>query len=177
MDAFLGEIRMFCGSYVPKDWLPCEGQLVRIAQFTPLFAILGTRYGGDGKTIFGLPDLRGRTAVNQGQGPGLTPRVVGEMGGSESVRLAQQTIPAHNHLALGRAGRGSSNSPAGGVWAQFSSGGRPPVPVELYGPSTDVQMAPDALLNTGMDAPHNNMQPFLAVRFMICINGVFPTRS
>lgn len=177
MDAFLGEIRMFCGTYVPKDWLPCEGQLVRIAQFTALFSILGVRYGGDGKTIFGLPDLRARIPVNQGQGPGLTARVVGETGGAESVGLTQQMIPAHNHAALGRAGRGSSNSPAGGVWAQFSSGGRPPIPVELYGSPANVQMAPDALLNTGMDAPHNNMQPFLAVRFMICTNGVFPARS
>lgn len=176
MDAFLGEIRMFCGDYVPKDWLPCEGQLVRIAQFTALFSILGVRYGGDGKTIFALPDLRGRTPLSQGQGPGLSSRVVGEMGGSASVVLTQQTMPAHNHTAMGRSGRGTSNSPAGDVWAQFSSGGRPPIPVELYAQSANVQMAPDALLYSGMDVPHNNMQPYLPVRFMICTSGMFPAR-
>lgn len=176
MDAYLGEIRIFCGTYAPANWMFCEGQIMPISRNTALFSVLGVMYGGDGKTTFGLPDLRGRTPLNQGSGPGLTPRSVGEMAGSATVTLTAAEMPVHNHLAQGVTANGGVNSPSGAVWAQSSSGGRPPVPTELFSSSGNVQLAPDALASSGQGAPHNNMQPYLPLRFIICVNGIFPPR-
>jgi microcystin-dependent protein len=177
MDAYLGEIRMFCGTYAPANWAFCEGQILPISANTALFSLLGVQYGGNGTTNFSLPDLRGCVPIGQGPGPGLTPRYVGEMGGSQSVTLTNSEMPAHNHLAQGLSGTGTTKSPANAVWAQFASDSRPPIPVKLFGPSGDVQMAANALSPAGGNQPHNNMQPFLAVRFIICMNGIFPPRS
>jgi len=175
-DAFLGEIRIFAGNFPPKGWQFCEGQLVRVSEFTALFSILGVSYGGDGKTTFALPDLRGRAPMSQGQGPGLTPRSVGERGGAETVTLLTNQMPAHNHGAMGVSATGSTKSPDSAVWSQFASEGRQPVPANLFAATGDVQMAPTALSPAGQSQPHNNMQPYLALRYIICFDGEYPSR-
>jgi microcystin-dependent protein len=175
MDAYLGEIRIFCGNFDPNNWMLCAGQLLPISRNTALFSIIGTMYGGDGKVTFALPDLGGSAPVGQGQGPGLTPRAVGEMGGAPSVTLMQNEMPTHNHLAMGAQQTGTANSPAGATWTTYSIG-RPPSPQNLYAKTGDVDMAPDALAPAGQNMPHNNMQPFLAMRYIICVNGIFPPR-
>lgn len=177
MDAYVGEIRMFCGTFAPVNWAFCEGQILPITRNTALFSILGTMYGGDGKSTFALPDLRGSVPINQGQGPGLTQRFVGEMGGSPQVTLGTENMPAHNHLAMGSSAKGTARSPANAIWSQYSTGIRPPEPTDLYAPTADVTMAPDVLATAGQGTPHNNMQPYLAVRFIICMNGIFPPRG
>jgi microcystin-dependent protein len=176
MDAYIGEIRMFCGTFAPQNWAFCEGQLMAISSNTALFSILGVMYGGDGKVTFSLPDLRGSVPINQGAGPGLTQRSVGEMGGSESVTLLPQEMPAHNHLAMGSSAKGTANSPKDAIWSQFSTGNRPPVPTMLYAETPDVTMAPDALGLAGGNMQHNNMQPYLPVRFIISLTGIYPSR-
>lgn len=175
-DAYLGEIRLFAGNFAPDGWMSCEGQLLPIQRYTALFSIIGATYGGNGTTNFALPDLRGAVPVGQGQGPGLTMRDLGESGGAAAVALTPDQMPAHNHLAAGSTGNGSSNSPAGAVWAQDSTGGRPPVPSMLYAAQGDTAISPAALQPSGQGAPHNNMQPYLPVRFIICMNGEFPPR-
>jgi microcystin-dependent protein len=178
MDAYIGEIRAFCGDFAPVNWAFCEGQLLPISGNTALFSLLGVNYGGNGKTNFALPDLRGAVPIGQGQGPGLTARYVGEMGGSASVALLANEMPAHNHLANGVTTGGTSNAPTNNVtWAQANTGGREPDPVNLYAPTANTAMNAQALQPAGGSQPHNNMQPFLAVRFIICMNGIFPPRS
>jgi microcystin-dependent protein len=176
MDPFVGEIRIFGGSFAPVDWMFCEGQLLAISQNTALFSILGTMYGGDGRVTFALPDMRGRAPLQQGAGPGLTPRSVGEMDGEEAVTLTMQEMPAHNHLANGVAGTGTAKAPGNAVWSQFATGGRPPVPTKLFAASADTTMAPDAIAPAGDGMGHNNMQPFTAMRYIIALKGIFPQR-
>jgi microcystin-dependent protein len=175
MDAYIGEIRIFGGNYAPAKWLFCEGQLLSIQQNTALFSILGTMYGGNGTVTFALPDLRGSAPIGQGQGPGLTARGVGEMGGSASVTLLQAEMPNHTHSAMGAPQNGDTPSPADAVWAQYATG-RPPVTTPLYAQASDVTMAPAALNAAGKSQPHNNMQPYLPMRFIICMQGIFPPR-
>lgn len=178
MDAYIGEIRAFCGNFAPVNWAFCEGQLIPITSFTALFSIIGVMYGGDGKTVFALPDLRGAVPIGQGQGPGLSLRSVGERGGSETVTLLSTEMPAHNHLASGVTSGGNSSPPGANLtWAQANTGGREPNPVNLYTSAINTTMNPMALQASGGSQPHNNMQPFLAVRFIICMNGIFPSRS
>jgi microcystin-dependent protein len=178
MDAYLGEIRAFCGDYAPNNWMFCEGQLLPISRQSALFSILGTMYGGDGKVTFALPDLRGAVPIGQGQGPGLSQRSVGEMGGSAAVALQANEMPAHNHTANGVTSSGKSKVPVNSmVWSQVDTGGREPSPVNMYATPPNTTMNPGALGISGSGQPHNNMQPFLAVRFNICCNGIFPQRS
>lgn len=177
MDPFLGEIRIFSGNFAPRGWALCDGQLLAISQFSSLFTLLGTMYGGNGTSNFALPNLGGSVPIGQGDGPGLTPRVVAETGGSDTVSLTQASMPAHNHIAMGSATNGTTKSPANAVWSQNASGGRPPIVTNLYGTTGNTVMAPAALSPTGDGVPHNNMQPFLAMRFIVCLNGIFPPRS
>lgn len=175
-DAFLGEIRLFAGNFAPHGWFLCEGQLLPIAGNTALFSILGTNYGGNGTTNFALPDLRGSVAVGQGTGNGLTPRSLGEKGGAASVTLSVDEMPGHLHIATGVAATGNSNSPANAVWAQFATPTRPPVGKNLFASTPDTSMGPLALQPAGQSQPHNNMQPYLSLRFIICNDGMFPPR-
>jgi microcystin-dependent protein len=178
MDAYIGEIRGFCGDYAPAKWMFCEGQILPISRMTALFSILGVAYGGDGKVTFALPDLRGAVAIGQGAGPGLTQRYIGETGGAPVVPLQPNEMPAHNHLATGVTAGGKSKVPVNNMlWAQVNTGGREPEPINNYTSPPNTTMNPGALGATGNGAPHNNMQPFLAVRFIICIDGIFPSRS
>jgi microcystin-dependent protein len=174
-DPFIAEIKIFPGNFAPRNWAFCDGQLLPIAQNTALFSLVGTTYGGDGRTTFGVPDLRGRAPMNPRNGPGLTSRRLGERGGVENVTLTQAQMPAHNHTlqASGTAvdEEGTSN-PADAVT------GVTDLSDAIYGPAgATTQMHPSALASVGGGQMHNNMQPFLALNFIIALVGVFPSRS
>ncbi|NOU96905.1 phage tail protein [Paenibacillus sp. LMG 31456] len=173
-DPFVGEIRMFTGNFVPKGWALCNGQLMSISQNTALFSLLGTNYGGDGKSTFALPDLQGRAPMHQGQGAGLTEHQVGEAGGQETVSLIASEIPAHKHELQYGVSTTSKDSPSGALWTDVK-GHRPG---QAYASGNSLTpMSAGAIQTTGNNAPHNNMQPYLAVTFIIALQGVYPPRS
>lgn len=173
-DPFVAEIRMFAGNFAPKGWALCDGQLMPISQNTALFSLLGTFYGGDGKSTFALPNLQGATPMQQGQGPGLSQRFLGEMGGEQYVTLIQSEMPAHSHaiMADGNTLNAKQTSPTGHV------------PGNLTG-KTDFSSAnqPNAIMNpvmasiAGGSQPHNNLMPFLGLTFIIALQGVFPAHG
>lgn len=173
MDPFVGEIRIVGFNFAPTGWAFCNGQLLPISQNTALFSLLGTFYGGDGKSTFALPGLNDMTAIHQGQGPGLSDRFIGEIGGSEFVTLLQTEIPAHGHQMMAETGTASQTSPANNVWSSLS--GRTPPP--LYASTADTSMSPLATSITGGSLPHNNMPPYLTLNFIIAMQGVFPPRG
>jgi microcystin-dependent protein len=170
-DPFMAEIRIFPFTFAPKGWAFCNGQLIPISQNTALFALLGTTYGGDGKSTFALPDLMGSAAMHPGQGSGLTERFLGEIGGTESVTLLVSEIPVHTHSLLAAGSDpAESNDPTNNALARSKNGNaytnQPPI----------TQMAPQALAPAGGSLPHNNMQPYLTLNFCIAMQGVFPQR-
>jgi microcystin-dependent protein len=173
-DPFVAEIRIFPFNFAPKGWAWCNGQLLPLSQNTALFSLLGTTYGGDGKSTFALPDLQGRAPMHPGQGPGLSLHDLGETGGSETVSLLQSEIPAHTHaLRADAADPADVQAPQAAVVLARSSGGN------AYSTSTAglVSMAPEALAPAGGDAPHNNLMPYLTFYFCIALQGVFPPRT
>lgn len=173
MDPFVAEIRIFPFNFAPKGWAFCNGQLLPISQNTALFSLLGTTYGGDGKSNFALPNLQGMAPLHAGQGPGLSLYDLGQTAGEQAVTLLDSEMPAHSHGALGSTGSNKA-SPAGNAWAsgQKLGGGN------LYTPSANtVQMSPSAMSPTGGSQPHNNMQPYLTLNFCIALQGVFPPRT
>jgi len=174
-DPFVAEIRIFPFNFPPKGWAFCNGQILPISQNTALFSLLGTTYGGDGKSNFALPNLQGQTPMQQGQGPGLSLRDLGETGGEQKVTLIQSEMPSHNHGVNAGAG-GGQPGPGGNVWASGLKTGP-----SLYTPSgannNDVSMSPAALSPSGGSLPHNNMMPYLTLNFCIALQGVFPPRS
>ena len=170
-EPFVGEIRPFGFNFAPVGWAVCAGQLLSIAQNTALFSILGTQYGGDGRTNFALPNLQGSVPLHTGQGPGLTLRSVGEAGGVETVTLTTAQLPQHTHAAACNDGAGTSYVPTGGVWAKDAGG------ANEYSPAGTVPLAQGALASAGGNAAHDNMQPFLAINFCIALQGVFPPRG
>jgi microcystin-dependent protein len=173
-DPFLAEIRMFGGNFAPRGWALCNGQLMSISQNTALFSLLGTTYGGDGRTTFGLPNLQGTAPMQQGQGAGLSLRFLGENGGEPSVTLLQSEMAMHSHTANAYdGGSGDQNSPAGAVWAGVMTG-RQGTP--LYAPTPNAVMNPMTTSITGGSQPHNNMPPYLTVTFIIALQGIFPQR-
>lgn len=172
MDPFVAEIRIFAFNFAPKGWAFCNGQLLPISQNTALFSLLGTTYGGDGKSTFALPDLQGNAPMHPGQGPGLSPRDLGETGGSETVTLLETEVPAHSHTLSASAADGTSQSPVGERLASGVGG------VAHYAaPGNLTQLSPEAIAPVGGDQPHNNMQPYLTLKFCIALQGVFPPRS
>jgi len=164
---------MFAGNFAPNGWALCNGQLLPISQNTALFSLLGTQFGGDGQSNFALPDLQGNAPLNSGNGAGLTPRVIGEVSGTTSVTLLQTELPAHNHQASGSSGS-SSTSPQNATWG--TQAGRTPPPAYSSANPT-VSMNPLALSPAGGSLPHNNMQPYLVVTFIIALQGIFPARA
>jgi microcystin-dependent protein len=171
-DPFVAEIRIFAFNFAPRGWAFCNGQLLPISQNTALFSLLGTYYGGDGKSTFALPDMQGNAAVAAGQGPGLSDRFIGEMAGSENVTLLQSEIPLHTHVLGGSQDRSDDlGSPANNM---LPGGG-----VDLYGANTGPYelMALTELAPTGGSLPHNNMMPYLCLNFCIAMQGVFPPRG
>ena len=172
---FLAEIRIFAGNFAPKGWAQCNGQIMPLSQNTALFSLLGTTYGGDGKSNFALPNLQGCAPMHQGQGPGLSFRGLGELGGENSVTLLQTEIPAHQHGVQAATGGGGASAPTNNAWASGAKGFG-----DLYSPSnnqTNVQMSPLAVSVNGGSLPHNNMMPYLGLTFIIALQGVFPPRS
>lgn len=174
-DAYIGEIRVFGGNFAPKGWAFCNGALMSISQYTALFSILGVQYGGDGKTTFALPNLMGKAPMGQGAGPGLTPRTVGSQVGSESVTLDSSEIPAHTHTPMAISVAQNTADPTNAYWAEAPATrfGQ----AKNYGPTPNTPMAADALEITGNNQGHNNMQPYLAMNYIICLNGLFPSRG
>jgi len=173
MDAFVAEIRIFAGNFAPLGWAFCNGQIMPIAQNTALFSLIGTTYGGNGQSTFALPDLRGRTPLGAGQGPGLTPRTIGEAAGAPTVTLAAMELPTHSHAANAVAGGATNTSPTGAVWA--NQAGRTPPPA--YASTTNAFFGMGALSPVGGGQPHNNMPPYLAVNFIIALQGIYPSHQ
>jgi microcystin-dependent protein len=170
---FVAEIRIFAGNFAPTGWALCDGQLLPISQNTALFSLLGTTYGGDGRTNFALPNLQGSAPLDAGQGPGLSLRDLGEFGGEQTVTLLQTEMATHKHSAQSVATSGQA-APDNNNWGAAGFG-RPP----LYAPTSanNVQMNPFATSIAGGNLPHNNMPPFLGLTFIIALQGVFPPRS
>jgi len=174
-EPFIAEVRMWGLNFAPRGWALCDGQLLPIAQNTALFSLLGTTYGGDGRTTLGLPNLKGRAPMHPGSGPGLTTRRLGETGGFETHTLTEQEIPAHNHgvLASSDAG-GAVNTPEDNLPVPASGRGAP----SRYGTALPQgAMSNLTVQNTGGGQAHNNMQPFLTLTFTIALQGLFPSRS
>jgi microcystin-dependent protein len=173
---FVGEIRTVGFNFAPLGWALCNGQLLPISQNVALFSILGTYYGGDGISTFGLPNLQGAGPIGAGQGPGLSQFDLGETGGATAVTLIQAEIPDHTHAINAVSGSGTQNSPAGGVLATAHYGRALD---QQYGPTsaTPVAMSPTALAVAGGNLPHNNLPPYLVVNFIIALQGVFPPRD
>jgi microcystin-dependent protein len=185
MEPFTGTIAMYPWDWPPREWSLCQGQLVAISQNQALFSLLGTNFGGDGRSSFGLPDLRGRQVIGQGAGPGLTSRRLGELLGSEHVTLTSQNLPPHTHtLTASNTASGSLTPEPAEGWtlgaAASVSEGREPVitPVQMYGPSNPsnpVQSAPTSSTGSGYQIP--TMQPTLCLNFCIALFGVYPSRN
>jgi len=175
-DVFVGEIRIVGFTFAPTGWAFCNGQLMPISQNTALFSLLGTTYGGDGRSNFGLPNLQGCAPMHFGQGPGLSLYEQGDTGGTASVTLLASEMPAHNHVANCAAVNGTQTGPAGAVWAT-SKVGRQGLSFYAAAAGSGPLMHPQALAVAGGSQPHNNMPPFLTLNFIIALQGIFPARS
>jgi microcystin-dependent protein len=175
-DPFLAEIRIFPFNFAPKAWAMCNGQLIPITQNTALYALLGTVYGGDGKSTFALPDLQGAAPMHPGSGSGLSQRSLGQYSGSEAVTLLQSEMPAHNHAVQATAANANTDTPGTTVLGRGNFGFQGNTgAVALYSNDPpDTNMSPQAMAIAGGSLPHNNMQPYLALNFCIALQGVFP---
>jgi microcystin-dependent protein len=183
MDDMLAICKVFAGDFAPKNWALCQGQLLPISQNTALYALLGTKYGGDGRTTFGLPDCRGRAVIGTGRGPGLTDRSLGRTGGAERVTLQANQSPVHNHTATASAkmransGGAGTTDPSGAALAEAGD--------DIYNQNApDVDMIDDSVSvtvtvqnNSGGGQAHQNMQPWIAMNWIICLEGRYPSRS
>lgn len=194
MDEYMATVKMFAGNFAPRGWMFCQGQLLPISQYSALFSLLGTIYGGDGRTTFALPDLRGRAPIGSGHGPGLSDRREGAKGGSETNTLNIMNMPSHNHAAMVNEFRAdimvsnqegteeTAGTNGATTLAASTNGGRG---VGIYNSDTpDIALntgnggsANVTIGNTGGNIPVNNMQPFLSINFIICVEGIFPPRS
>jgi microcystin-dependent protein len=172
-DQFVAEVRIFPFNFAPTGWAFCDGQLMPISQNTALFSLLGTTFGGDGKSTFALPDFQGCAPMQQGQGAGLSQRFLGEQSGAESVTLLQTEMPIHTHQAQGGPG-GGLNDPTGNSWGSGLKGHPPGYAASS---ANNVAMQPLALTPTGGGLPHNNMMPYLIMNFCIALQGIFPPRG
>ncbi len=162
---YVGELRMVGFNFAPVGWMLCQGQLLQISQYSTLFNLIGTTYGGDGQTTFGLPNLQSRIPVHQGNG-----YVMGQLSGVENVTLQISQIPAHSHLLNAQSGAGTQPSPSGGVWADS--------PLDQFSAASPTTQLSNVLLqNSGGSQPHNNIPPFLCINFVISLFGIFPSQN
>ena len=172
MDPFVAEILIFPFNFAPKGWAFCDGQILPLSQNTALFSLLGTTYGGDGKSNFALPNMQGNAPMHPGQGPGLSLHDLGETGGSETVSLLESEIPSHSHqLRADILDIADTNVVSANASFALSSGGT------LYQAASNAQLSGQALTPAGGDQPHNNMQPYLTLNFCIALQGVYPPRT
>lgn len=171
MSNYIGEIRMFAGGFAPRGWASCDGQTLEISRNPGLFSILGTAFGGNGRTTFCLPDLRGRAPMHMGPGPGLTPRDRGAKGGRSTVTLETDAFPIHAHVPRATFRLGKTSSPRDAIWARKSG---PP----LYSDKAPTKPMREGVLTVaGEGAPHENRQPFLGLHYIIALEGDFPTKG
>lgn len=169
-DPFIAEIRIFAGNFAPRGWAFCDGQLLPIAQNTALFSLVGTVYGGDGRTTFGVPNLQDRVPMHPGRGPGLSSRRLGEGGGVRNVTLTPQQLPPHTHPMTASLQPADDDDPsAAAVLARAEA--------PIYASTAGATLAPEASTSQGGGQAHNNLQPYLALHFIIALVGTFPSRS
>ena len=171
-DPLIGEIKMFAGNFAPRGWAFCDGQLLPISQNSALFSILGTTYGGDGRTTFGLPDLRGRVAIHPGNGPGLSNYNLGQAGGQETVTLTTAQLPSHSHTVNATSESGDTNAPSGGLLSNTGAYDN-----EYKASGTVVPMKSNMINNTGGSQPVQIRQPYRTVNYIIALIGIYPSRS
>ncbi len=172
-EPFVGEIRMFAGNFAPRGWALCDGQLLAVSQNDALFSLFGTIYGGDGRTTFGLPDLRGRIPIHAGTGPGLSPRRLGAKGGSENETLTLNQLPSHTHSFNANTQFATSEHPEGRVVAEGVNVS--PYSDSATNPPVD-QMASNAITAVGGSRSHSNLMPFLCINFIVALFGIYPSR-
>ncbi len=171
-EPFIAEIRIFAGNFAPRGWAFCNGQLLPVSQNTALFSLIGTTYGGDGRTTTALPNLEGRAAMHPGRGPGLTSRRLGQRGGTEMITLSEAQMPNHTHSAQANNSQGNTNDPAGQTISRpFGRGSN------LFKKNGADSVNMRSLTETGGGQAHNNMQPFLAMNFIIALVGLYPSRG
>jgi microcystin-dependent protein len=170
-EPFIAEIRIFAGNFAPRGWAFCDGQLLPVSQNTALFSLVGTTYGGDGRSTMGLPDLQGRAPMHPGRGPGLTARRLGERGGVDTVTVTEAQLPNHNHAWRAAEDPADLQAPSPTRSMTRSS-------INAYTPAANpVPMASQMLVNNGGSQAHNNMQPMLTMNFIIALQGLYPSRS
>jgi microcystin-dependent protein len=167
---YVGELRIFAGNFAPAGWMFCQGQLLPISEYDTLYNLIGTTYGGDGQSTFGLPNLASRVPVHQGTLAGGSTYTVGQTGGTESVALTTQQMPAHSHAAVGSSAAAGQGSPSGGTWAANST-------LKPYATPADSAMNPANVGNAGGSQPHDNMLPYLAINYIISMFGIFPSQT
>lgn len=170
-DPFIGEIQLFGGNFAPRGWALCDGQLLAVSQNDALFSLIGTIYGGDGRTTFALPDLRSRVPIHYGNGPGLSNYTIGSRGGLEMVTLTVNQLPSHSHLANCNTANGTTPNPANNVWAAQPALG------QYQPPGTAANMKTTAIENKGGGQSHTNIIPYQAVIYIIALQGIYPSRS
>ncbi len=170
-EPFVGEIRMFAGNFAPRGWAYCDGQLLAVSQNDALFSLLGTIYGGDGRTTFGLPDLRGRIPLHQGQGPGLSSRRLGSKSGAENVTLSTNQLASHAHDFNANTAPATGEAPQGKVLAD-------PTPIRIYKEAAqNTDLASSSIANTGGTQSHTNLMPTLCIHFIVALFGSYPSRQ
>lgn len=174
MDGYIGEVRLFAGNFAPRNWAFCEGQLLAISSNNALFSILGTTYGGDGRTSFGLPDCRGRSPLHPGTGPGLSTFQLGAKSGNETTTLLVSNLPAHNHTATIKASNqdGEESDPDGQYLGKNED-------AEIYHDSSNVTMGANSVEvgNTGSNTAFSNRPPYIALNYIVCLVGLYPSRN
>lgn len=169
-EPFIGEIRMFAGNFAPRGWAFCDGQLLAVSEHDALFSLFGTIYGGDGRTTFGLPELRGRIPIHAGSGPGLSPRTLGAKSGTENETIVSNTMPSHTHAWRTTTGAAQNASPIGAMLA------KPAANVYETIDPTD-SMAADMVQPTGGSQSHDNVMPYLCVNFIVALQGIYPSQN
>lgn len=168
-EPFVGEIRMFAGNFAPRGWAFCDGQLLAVSQNDALFSLLGTIYGGDGRTTFGLPDMRGRIPIHAGSGPGLSPRRLGAKGGAEKVTLTVNQMPSHTHSWQATTAAAQNRSPGGNALASGTG--------DVFTTAGNLtNLKSSAISNIGGSRSHSNLQPFLCIHYIIALFGIYPSR-
>jgi microcystin-dependent protein len=181
MESYIATIQPFAFNFAPRGWCFCDGRLLPISQYTAVFSLVGTTYGGNGQTTFGIPDLRGRIAAGQGNGPGLAPRVMGEMAGVEQTTILITNLPAHNHPLLAQSATGNASTPSGAEFLAGCAGedaNLGAVAVQAYGPGpASTSLNPGSIGISGGSQPLPILNPFLTINYSFCLEGIFPSRN